>query len=401
MGSDFIKYRKGQYIVPIKLINKKQYYYDLMNIENSFTGRLDVLFANTFIAEANKLLINSIELFEMGYFDCSFYSLRQALELATTMIYLVEIDKNEKEEKLNSWKNQGRFPMYKQMHEYLKINGNVYIDIKEKLEDYFSELNKLKIKLNKYVHKQGEETFYIFRNRINPNKEKIDLFRAEYEQYLVKCIGAVAIFRLVIDPLPALLNDEDIYNRTPDFMTEGYKDDFIEKYIGKDVFEMYKQTRLYSDAYDHIINQEERPQSVVDLIKYQFIDNKRIDEILRNSKFLSQIDLLAVTLASFSKKIVNIYFYGGFNWYYTKIKSKRTSTSFDSRVFKKFEELSKKENLEYEEVYLTCFEFKDEKYYIEHNEKFTEEEVAFLNMLNELPNKLNEFTFNSQKKRKD
>lgn len=45
------------------------------------TGRLEVFFVNDFLREAIQLLKNSISLYRNGYFDCSFYSIRQANEL--------------------------------------------------------------------------------------------------------------------------------------------------------------------------------------------------------------------------------------------------------------------------------------------------------------------------------
>lgn len=50
--------------------------------------------------------------------------------------------------------------------------------------------------------------------------------------HLEKCIGAVAILRLCVDPFPVLLMDEEIYLRTDDTITEPYSEKFIEQYIG-------------------------------------------------------------------------------------------------------------------------------------------------------------------------
>lgn len=44
---------------------------------------MDTPYANTFIMESVKLAVNAILLFEMGYFDCAYYSLRQSIEVAT------------------------------------------------------------------------------------------------------------------------------------------------------------------------------------------------------------------------------------------------------------------------------------------------------------------------------
>lgn len=105
--STISEHKEKYNLKPLELKGKETYYHDLFNIEHSWTGRLDAQIANTFILEANQLLVNSIVLFEQGYFDCAFYSLRQSLEVSTTMTYLVDNDETKRESLLNKWKSQG------------------------------------------------------------------------------------------------------------------------------------------------------------------------------------------------------------------------------------------------------------------------------------------------------
>ena len=79
MSDQYIDYRKAKNIRNISLPDKERYYWDLQNIENSWTGRIDANLCNTFVMEAEQQLVNAIELFEMGYFDCAYYSLRSAV----------------------------------------------------------------------------------------------------------------------------------------------------------------------------------------------------------------------------------------------------------------------------------------------------------------------------------
>ena len=65
----YVLWRKKENIRPIEIPNKSKIYLDLLNIEHSWTGRIDANIGNTFIMESVQLLINSIELFEMGYFE--------------------------------------------------------------------------------------------------------------------------------------------------------------------------------------------------------------------------------------------------------------------------------------------------------------------------------------------
>lgn len=173
MSFDFVNFEEENNLKAIEISNKEEYYKDLFNIKNSFTGRLDAQITNTFIYESVQLVKNAIVLFEKGYFDCSFYSLRQALEVSTTMIYLIELPPDKKENKLKSWKRQSKFPMFSQMIQFLNKNEYVFSDMLEKMSEYFNKLKSVKEKLNKYVHKQGFNTFYVSKNNfLNMDKDR-------------------------------------------------------------------------------------------------------------------------------------------------------------------------------------------------------------------------------------
>lgn len=57
-------------------------------------GRNDRIFCNSFIKEAIRLLINAVFLYEDGYFDCAFYSVRQAAETCNNMLYIANKGKD-------------------------------------------------------------------------------------------------------------------------------------------------------------------------------------------------------------------------------------------------------------------------------------------------------------------
>lgn len=375
METNFDNFREKQNLIPIKIENKDKYYFDLLNIEHSLTGRLDAQLANTFILESSQLLINAIVLFEQGYFDCAFYSLRQSLEVSTTMVYLIDNDEKVRYEELKKWKNQGRFPMYAQMIKFLTENATVFSDIKDKMSEYFADIDDVKIKLNKYVHKQGFQTFYISRNHpINIIKSYED-FLTEFEHYLKKCMGAIAIFRLTIDPFPVLLTDESIYARTGDLISRGYNANFVEKYIGEEHIEKYKRTELYMNHYNQIIQQEAKETYTLDVVKNQYIDKTQINNILMQKHLLSLHDIVAVVLAGFSEKVAKIYCIGGFHFYFTNINSNRKAWSWNSKSFDDFEKNTQKYNQQYDEAFISYIEIYNEGYFIEHNNEFSENEI--------------------------
>ena len=380
MEFDYSTYREKKNLLPQEIECKEEYYRDLNNLEFSWTGRIDAQICNTFIQESNQLIINAITLFERGYFDCAYYSLRQSLEVSTTMIYLVDSEAEIRSSELVKWKSQSWFPMYSQMVKYLKKNGIVFSEMLDSMSDYFESIKKVKWKINKYVHKQGFKTFYVSRNHpMNANKETN--FVEEFEFYLKKCIGAVAVLRLSIDPFPLLLADEKIYHRTDDLLTKAYTNDFVKKYIGSETVESYKNTNFYQSHYDSIINEEKKLPCVTQVVKDQYIDKDKIDEILKHKQLLSREDLIAVLLITISDQIAKIYCFGGLKMYFTNTNSNRESGSWDSQDLIEFEKSDRNYNHVYDEAFMSCIKIYDEVYFIEHNGKLGKAELIALEKL--------------------
>ncbi|OBR66726.1 hypothetical protein A7K91_00130 [Paenibacillus oryzae] len=376
MSFDFTKYKEIKNLIPLELPDKKAYYTDLVNLEDSWTGRMDAQLANTFIQEAVQLIINAIVVFEQGYLDCAYYSLRQSIEVSTTMVYLTELEPDMKTEELQKWRTKSKFPMYGQMIKFLDKNGNAFSDIREKMKNYFDELQKVKESMNKYVHKQGFDTFYVARR----HSAKVDTsaLTKDFEDCLISCIGAIAVFRLAIDPLPVLLMDSEIYSRTGDLLTESYSDDFVYKYVGQKAIEAYKQTEIYHSFHEYFMNKEQMKPCVLDVTKFQHIDNERINEILNQAHLLTRTDYLAVVTVGLSKKIASLYFSGGWPFYTTNTKSVRYLDGFDSDTFKKIKESENHMNNRYDEAYLSYLNLDSEELYLEHNEQFEPDEFIHL-----------------------
>ncbi|MGE7686755.1 hypothetical protein [Peribacillus simplex] len=78
MEFNFLEHQEKRNLIPLELPSKKDYYFDLSQLENSFVSRFDVFqIANTFFMESVQLITNAISLFDKGYFDSAYYSLRQ------------------------------------------------------------------------------------------------------------------------------------------------------------------------------------------------------------------------------------------------------------------------------------------------------------------------------------
>lgn len=370
-----------QNIVPIKLTSKDSYYLDILtNLQFNYTSRIDALFSNEFIKEAIQLIINSIVLFEKGYFDCAFYSLRQSLEISTVLAFFVDDDEPNRKKNLKRWKNEEWFPLHSQMIKELKARDNAFSDITNQMPEFFHKIDLIKKKANKYVHKQGFGKFHVSRNNVLfAGKFKQENLISDFEEALNTSIAATAIFRLVIDPMPILLMDEDIYNRMDDILTDQYTEEFVLKYIGQQNIDGFKKTHIYTDAYNEIIKWEKMNPSIVDVVKNSYIDRFKFDEISTQFHLLTKNDIICVFLTNASDKISTISCTGGFSHYFTNVKTIRTKLSWGNTELKEFDNANIPPfNKKYDEAFLSMILIAEEKYYIEHNEEFTVDEQTGL-----------------------
>jgi len=81
------------------LPNASEYLWDIDNIRWAETGLINAFGSNRFFDEASQMIANSIYLFQEGFFDAAFYSLRQSIEISIGTLYLTA-----NPEKMNEWK---------------------------------------------------------------------------------------------------------------------------------------------------------------------------------------------------------------------------------------------------------------------------------------------------------
>lgn len=375
MSNPLVEWRRHENIRTVKLPNKEQYYSDLMNIEHSWSGRIDGNLCNTFIMEAEQQLVNAIELFEMGYFDCAYYSLRSAVDMSTTMVFLADMPEEEREKYLTAWKSSDDFPIQGRMVKQLIENGDIFSDMFQTMPSFFADAKSLSADLNKYVHKQGLRHFYVSRNHPMNQHKSQEAFIKDFEYYLDRCIGVVAVMRLAIDPFPILLMDEEILYRCFDSMTEPYSTDFVDKYIGSSTVEEYKQTELYTGTYSSFIGEEKKTEATFNVVKHQWIDSTKTDEIISQLHLLTKADAIATLIVAVCEKAVKVYTYNGILMFYTDRKTNRTEHSWNSKDFTNFANSDSLINQVYDEAFISVFNAEDEPFFVEHNELLNEMEV--------------------------
>lgn len=382
MNDTYIERRKNEYLMPIKLTNKEKFYEDLINIEYSWSGRMDSNLFNAFIMESLQLLVNSIELFELGYFDCAYYALRSSIEISTTMVFLADMPTDEKKSYLEAWKNTKDFPMQANMLKQLSDKGDVFADMKRQMPDFFTEVKNVSAKINKYVHKQGLLHFYVARNHPvhKQNKENSnDVFIKNYEYYLKKCIGIVSVMRLALDPFPILLMDEEILFRCFDSMTDPYSANFVDEYIGNATLAAYKTTDLYTCVFNSFIGEEKKTLAVFNVVKYRLIDSSHADDLLKQLHLMPKSYAVCTLIVLVCNKIVKTYACGGMLMFFTEKNTNRKVLSWSGLDFQIFEKSVNKYNQPFDEAFISVFTFGDETYFAEHNEKLSSDEIKSLN----------------------
>lgn len=215
------------------------------------TGNLNEMFCNMFFSESVELLKHAFFLYEDGYFDCAFYSLRQSIENMNNMLLsAVDADKYE------LWKEKGRFPTDKAVKDLLSRQNDAYNEIKTVIPEFFEQYDELLKKANKYIHKQGFDTFYVSNNISNftDQEERTNLFLS----FLKYAIGMMLIMNIALDPLSLALSDYEVDSHIPfDPMTEPIPIGIFEKYLSLDIIEKIKTTDHYTALKDYFLNMEE------------------------------------------------------------------------------------------------------------------------------------------------
>ncbi|MGL6298404.1 MAG: hypothetical protein ACRC1M_04470 [Methanobacteriaceae archaeon] len=369
---NFLEDRNNLYVIPIKIENKEKYIYDLQSLDYSVSDRLDLIFTpiSHLNYESVQLIINSIYLFELGYFDAAFYSLRQSIEISTTMVFLSELSEEERIKKLEKWSNSKKFPMRGEMIKHIKNNGEIYKDMLNNMPNFFDNIQKINKKLNKFVHKQGIQHFYSANSlSYRRTEEYMNLRLKEFEYFLKECICIVAIMRLALDPFPILLRDEEISFRVFDILTEPYNDRIV-SYINDNIIDEYKLTDIYQGYYEEIIKEEKRNSVVNAVVRNRYVDLSQIDKILEQKHLLNKNALLAVYLFRFDK-INSIFMGGGSLWYGTH----KTDLNIVGLGLHNFSSSGSKYNQKHNDFFVSAFRYDDDYFYLLHEEVLSEDEI--------------------------
>lgn len=350
---------------------------ELKNMQALITGRYDIFFANIFIKESVELLINSIFLIENGYFDCAFYSLRQANENINSMLYIAS-----EEYSLIKWQNKDRFRINSKIEKELKTHYENYKEINNKLSFFFDELDTLIQSTNKIVHKQGFDTFYVYRQQ---NLDEIQFTNeiAFFDKLLRYSICNLYILLIVVDPFVIALNDENINKKINyDIVTTPINLNFISENLSIDLLSLVRETNFYNEVIKYFENNEEMNSYVYDVIHHQFFDVENLDKINSQKYLLNKYEQIALLILNTGIKISEIHIDGLSVFpYWTSIKSNYNRSEFIFNEFDKFSNNKENFNNSYHNVYVSYLFLNNTHIFIQHNHILSEQEKKTLSSL--------------------
>lgn len=319
--SDYLKF----YLMPIKIENVEEYYSLIQEIFFSDTSRT---FAENFsysahinllIREISIILANSLRLYEMGYFDNAYYSLRSANELATVMLDLSDKDDSEikcnfedfMRGKYNKWRGQ----IIKELSE----EGIFFKEVIDQMPNLKKDISKLLNEINNVVHNNGLDTLYGFRYH-SLDKDMPYKKLEEFINHFLKSIRILAIMRLILDPLPLIIKDDEMCYRCPKIVSFPFSDKML-SVIGQKSIDEFKQTDTYKSMEKWILSFEKRNIAVNDFLMHNFIDLDKIDDIYSQKHLISGNELKILDVCCCTNKIIYIICGNGFYRFSTSSKS--------------------------------------------------------------------------------
>lgn len=140
---------------------------------DSISGLVSTPSFNQFLLESCQFLANSLDLIHQGHFDAAFYSVRQAGEIILIGTLFSNLEESERKTKYEKWVSLDRFPSFSELSKLLSSKDIEYRDLLEQMPEIDELISKLNKRANKYIHKQGHESFYTKPYEVVPGSAKV------------------------------------------------------------------------------------------------------------------------------------------------------------------------------------------------------------------------------------
>ncbi len=341
------------------------------------TGIMQNLFCNGFMMESVELIKHALFLYEDGYFDCAFYSLRQSVELMNSMLLL-----SDDEDQLKKWSAKARFPVDKTVKDSLARNNAAYSEIRAKIPEFFTNYDELLRSANKYIHKQGFDTFYVYYGWVWTNKDVEKERTALFVNLMKYAIGMVLIMDIALDPLALALSDPEVDSHIPfDAMTEPIPVHMFQEFLSIELLNKIKETEHYQAVRRYFLSQEELNEATYRVRRFQYFDVSLLDDIEKQSKFLDVYEVLMLRILQAGIHAYFFYIFHCFIRYLTSYASTKQLTGYSSNQFDKY--ISEKDtlNIPWNGMFISIFCVLDDHFVIQHNNELNDVEITMVSSL--------------------
>lgn len=335
------------------------------------TGIGDKLFCNGFMMESVELLKHGIFLYEDGYFDCAFYSVRQSIENMNNMLFI-----SESENEFGKWKAKERFPSDRQIKNKLQQINAAYSEIKTAIPEVFDSYDELLKNANKYIHKQGFDTFYLQpwqQEKLVSNRTRL------FIDFLKQSIGLVMIMNIVLDPLSLALSDPDVDAHIPfDPMTEHIPLGIFEEVFSDDIIKRIKKTNFYKECVGYFLENEEMNGATYAVIRYQYYTIDALSDIEKQVHLLDIWQALCFYILKSGIKVSHFYFQNDFLGYSTNIKPSHQLIELRSDQFDKYAIGDGEKNIEWNRMFISVYKVFDSYIILQHNEPLSQSDLSVM-----------------------
>lgn len=367
------KLQDSRYLAKCKLPEHDKLLSTLRSLMPS-TGNFNELFCNVFLNESVEMLKHAFFLYEDGFFDCAFYSIRQSIENINNML-ISALDSN----KYKLWKDKGRFPHDKAIKEQLNKQNAAYNEIKNAIPEFFEKYEDLLKQANKIIHKQGFDTFYTCQHSVI--KQKQEERTLLFVSFLKYGIGMILIMNIVLDPLALALSDSEVDSHIPfEPMTEAIPLYVFEEYLSIDIINKIRNTSYYLSLKEYFLSLEKLNDATYLVLRYEYFDVNKLDDIEKQLNQLGLLETLMFCILRIGIEATHFYCENSIMGYSTSIEQTMPIMSYSSNQFDEYLK-HKTPNYPWQRMYITGFKVFESYLIIQHNNVLSSEELSNIEFL--------------------
>ncbi|WP_296884746.1 hypothetical protein [uncultured Methanobrevibacter sp.] len=244
------------------------------------------------------------------------------------------------------------------------------------------DISKLLNEINNIVHNNGLDTLYSVRYH-SLDKDMSYKKLEEFITHFLKSIRILAIMRLILDPLPLIITDDEMYYRCPKIVIFPFSDELL-SIIGRKSVDEFKQTDTYKSMEEWILSFEKRNTAVNDFLMHNFIDLDKISDIYSQKHLIPENELKILDVCCCTNKIIYIVYGNGF--YRFSTSSKHDNHIYNSLNIDELIKINDNHNICRDNVHVSVMNIKGNNrmdlyknsyniIYLFHEEKLDDDEI--------------------------